>query len=558
MPFHQCLRQCIPDLVPFLELTDVGALDASCRVDAVLWQSVLRRITLGVGHSFVASQELRAAHAGVTDYHVTDYRATDHRVLVAALVRAVIIWKRHGKYLERDYITAHAHRQARRLAMATSRCLRSPGAPGAPGALNKTAAELRLVVACGLWLYCRHRTPVFPVRARAIQGLAQALATEDPGMAKALRRLRRLQTSSHVCDLASTSNTATSNAEGVLQPHMQQPSQPPSPTPSPPPSPPPSPRLSRLAALAVDGQLIRLLPREALEDEAMFQAAVRTNRFAVDLAPTRLRNSPDFWLKICGTVGSCVEFAPLALRRNRTLALVAVRQDGRALEHLPCDMRMDRAIVEAAVSRHGLALRFVPESLRVDRGLVDIAVAQDGRALRYAEEFCGDYELVLRAVRSRGVALEHAAPHLQDDLRIAWAAVEADGQAVAFASTRLLAADDARLARFALQRDPSTLRLVEAFLRQEDIVAHVAQHGDAVYGTSHALRDNRPVALAAVRSSPLALGALGALRFDKTVVRAAVFADPQALQHTPWHEAPHLIVAALLSECRSEHARRST
>lgn len=89
--------------------------------------------------------------------------------------------------------------------------------------------------------------------------------------------------------------------------------------------------------------------------------------------------------------------------------------------------------------------------------------------------FKDDFEVVLAAVKSWGVALEYASPALQDDRDIALAAVSNTGYALSYASARLRA-------------------------DREIVAIAVANRGEAIWNAAHELRGDKSLVSLAVKN----------------------------------------------------------
>ena len=120
-----------------------------------------------------------------------------------------------------------------------------------------------------------------------------------------------------------------------------------------------------------------------------------------------------------------------AVQADRTVGLALVSEHGPLLQHLPEELRDDREIVMAAVCNHywGDGLQHASAALRGDRGVVEAAIdAADGYAFMVAQhmsaELQDDREVVLRAVRLNGYALQHASVGLRADREVVAAALQ--------------------------------------------------------------------------------------------------------------------------------------
>lgn len=120
-------------------------------------------------------------------------------------------------------------------------------------------------------------------------------------------------------------------------------------------------------------------------------------------------------------------------------------------------LRDDKEVVIAAVKQRGLALEFASDRLKDDKEIVLTAVQQFGLALAYAsKKLKDDKEIVFAAVQQSGLALEHASKKLQNDKEVVFAAICQDGNAIFYASPRLK--DNKEVVLAAVQEDYFALR----------------------------------------------------------------------------------------------------
>ena len=159
-------------------------------------------------------------------------------------------------------------------------------------------------------------------------------------------------------------------------------------------------------------------------------------------------------LHAVGVDPDCLEFASLLLRNDRVIVLVAVCHStggrGALLEFASASLRNDRALVLAALANvdHGQScLQYVSEELRMDKALVLFAMLNGGW-LEFAPAFINDRDVVLAAVRCRGLSLQFASAACQDDIGIVLAAIQQNGLGLQFASESLR--DDEEVVRAAV------------------------------------------------------------------------------------------------------------
>ena len=113
----------------------------------------------------------------------------------------------------------------------------------------------------------------------------------------------------------------------------------------------------------------------------------------------------------------------------------SIVQKGSAYNHLTLKYKQIEAIALTAVtSGPGALLSNVVPELRSNRTIVSAAVRRDGMALKRAGSYNSDFDIVLLAVESRGIALKFADSELRSNIKIVAAAVKNNGLALQFVS----------------------------------------------------------------------------------------------------------------------------
>ena len=224
------------------------------------------------------------------------------------------------------------------------------------------------------------------------------------------------------------------------------------------------------------------------------------------------------------------------------------------LSHVRKDLR-NRLVILAAVRRNGLALRLAGE-LRGDREVVLEAMRQCLRSLRFAT-LCGDYnfmkealeqaplalryasaplrarrELVVPALRRRGICLRYASPELSDDWDLALLAV---------ATAKKRAAPVLRAASARLQQSKAfvleAVRLGQcfsscAFQADLEVLVRAVASGDDEALQHSPLRDDLDAVLQVVRLDGESLRHASAhVRAEPQVVREAFLSHGPAYRH---------------------------
>ena len=190
------------------------------------------------------------------------------------------------------------------------------------------------------------------------------------------------------------------------------------------------------------------------------------------------------------------------------------------------------------------AVRDAAPEVQADKEVVFAAVAQSGGALKHAAaELRSDREVVLAAVAGDGSALEYASAELRADREVVLAAVAQDGSALAYAAAELKADREIVLATKDFDNTD-----------KQAVLAAVAGDGDALEYTAAELRADREVVLAAVAQDGSALEyAAAELKADREFVLAAVAQSGSALRHASaeLRADSEFTLAAVAKNCRA-------
>lgn len=257
-----------------------------------------------------------------------------------------------------------------------------------------------------------------------------------------------------------------------------------------------------------------------------------------------LKDDEAFALKAVSASGDVLKYMRSRYKRNRAIVLAAVTSAGGALQYANPSFVSDAEIALVAVTGDGAALRYVDEAFRDRPEYVLPAVKECPFALQWASgRMKRNREVVLAAVRKHGAQLMYADARLKNDRRVVLAAVDNWPRAIEYASLELRA--DREVAMAAVRRDGNLLVRVASDLRDDRdlVIAAVRKHPRALMWASSRLRDDFYVVMQAVTAIPYTSGsndlgetsggALGhaseRLRANLDIVRAAVRADPQAL-----------------------------
>ena len=215
--------------------------------------------------------------------------------------------------------------------------------------------------------------------------------------------------------------------------------------------------------------------------------------------------------------------------------------DGAAFGTMRC--QLPASVVLAAVSSSGCpTLQFAPDAMRACKHIVLAAVRTHGIDLQHASpELRADEQVVLAAVQRDGLALQFSSEELRASKLVVQTALNANGSALQYASDALRGSKDVLLltTRF---RFPAALQAAAPQLwRDTDIVARAAltcrisvlrrrvpyHKWDAFHAGCGALRMRK---LVAARGSLLQFASAG-LRMDRACVASAVKQNGLALAY---------------------------
>lgn len=216
----------------------------------------------------------------------------------------------------------------------------------------------------------------------------------------------------------------------------------------------------------------------------------------------------------------------------RSVAFASVTKDGHILALLSNRFKSDKELVLAAVRSRGLALEHAPLIFRNDPEIVSAAVLNCAGAFMFADLLlCSDQAFVLNIVGQKAMALEFATLELKDDFKVVMRAVMSQGGALQFASLRLRS--DREIAMTAVRNQGFALRYVSKELQSDEevVFAAVSNFGNALHFASPELRANSRCVTAAIQSNGQALE-FAHHRFcsDRNLVWLAVQSQGNALQ----------------------------
>jgi hypothetical protein len=199
----------------------------------------------------------------------------------------------------------------------------------------------------------------------------------------------------------------------------------------------------------------------------------------------------------------------------------------------------DKDLFLSAVKSSGLALQHAHSFLKKDMDVVLEAVKQNGFSLEYAHpDLLKNKHVVLAAVKQNGLALQFADPSLKKDKELILAAIRQNGFALLYTPYNL-----------SLKEAPSDIKknkeIVLVFVKKnginlqhsdlkddkEVVLAAVKDNGNALQYASERLKKDLEIVLAAVQKCGSALCyADASLKKDKKIILAAIQQHGNALR----------------------------
>lgn len=166
-----------------------------------------------------------------------------------------------------------------------------------------------------------------------------------------------------------------------------------------------------------------------------------------------------------------------------------------------CTFPNDKDICRIMVRIDGLLLAEASKQIKADPEIVFSAMQENLYAFLLASGKLIYTPEIVRSVVKNLDLFFHARTELKDDETIVWAAIEQNGQALAFASKKLR--DTESFVMLALQKKSNILMDVSPRLQDNEIVVEtaVSEHGLSLKYASERLKDNEKIVWAAIRQN---------------------------------------------------------
>lgn len=219
--------------------------------------------------------------------------------------------------------------------------------------------------------------------------------------------------------------------------------------------------------------------------------------------------SKEIMLRVINELGAhVVEHAgPYATDPDVVYATIA--KDPNAARLLPPEVLNDTQLALRAVGKRGTALRFFPDEFLKDHAVVLAAIAQDSKAYHLLRRddvatAWDDAEVVLAAVCSDGLLLEHVPRTFTDSAAFVLPAVRQNALALRFASESMRS--NRVVVDAAFERDPTSLQ----YAHRDEVLRIVAEDGLQLKYASPTLREDPDICAAAVCNDKYAIDYVGA------------------------------------------------
>ena len=300
-----------------------------------------------------------------------------------------------------------------------------------------------------------------------------------------------------------------------------------------------------------DGMLLGCAPFAFGEDREIVETAAKENYRALEFADYALLKNKNFVMGFVRHNGLALCYVSPKTQDYKEVVLAAVRQNGRALAFVWRDFKIhkslkvrgnagiiinDEKIVEAATLQNPFALQYASDELKRKRDFILRLLAKQGLALFATPDFHSDPEIVVTAVKQRGIALMFASNPIKDNYDIALAAVKQCGFAVYAVSDTLK--ENLEIALAAVGQNGRALQCIdESWFSVEDyrkiVTAAVKNDGYALRYAQNLQKDKDIVKLAVRRGGFPFKYAHDDLKHDKDFILEILAIAGSALEHVP-------------------------
>jgi hypothetical protein len=184
-------------------------------------------------------------------------------------------------------------------------------------------------------------------------------------------------------------------------------------------------------------QIWNLKPASTSERDALLAAVKKNGDVLLKCMNPVYKNDKEIVLEAVKSSVDALLWSSKERRNDVDVLLQAVAYNGRALRYA-FDLRGNREVVMKAVKQDGAALQFASSALRGDREIVLAAVEQNPIALQYANgSMQKDKSIIMTAVKKDGIAVRCTMKEMRQDYDIARAACIQTSKALPYLSEEL-------------------------------------------------------------------------------------------------------------------------
>ncbi|MBA3723011.1 MAG: DUF4116 domain-containing protein [Parachlamydiaceae bacterium] len=231
--------------------------------------------------------------------------------------------------------------------------------------------------------------------------------------------------------------------------------------------------------------------------------AVKQNADVYKVLVEELRDNNEIASVVFSNNGLMLEHASDEMADNKPLVLIAVKNNGLALRHATEDLLNDCEVVLAAVTNNGLALEFVSKQLQKNPQICMAAINNNGDALEFVDSSLYNEEnllkafstsktkksnsgferavanhrtnrkVILEAVKFDGLLLKFASNLLKNDVEIVMNAVKNKGLALDYVTEDI--AGYKAIAIEALRQDSDAVKFIPKYLQDDEILKEQEQ-----------------------------------------------------------------------------------
>lgn len=193
-----------------------------------------------------------------------------------------------------------------------------------------------------------------------------------------------------------------------------------------------------LAEVQKDGLMLQHASEKLKNDPNVVSAAIKNKPWATAYIGEELKNDPDFVLSIAEGNPEILKFVGEDLNNNRNFVLAIVQKNGHAIQNAQDRFKNDEEIANAALEQNIYSISYISKRLQDDRIFILSLVKKNCSVFEVIDKkWRGDEEIAFVAVSQNGVLLRCASEDLQNNPKIAHAAMHNSSLAIEHVGKKL-------------------------------------------------------------------------------------------------------------------------